>query len=154
MVEIKRAVNVTDFENGRGLFEQYAQVLDFDLTFQQFDKELTRMAIDYNSPDGALLLAYDGDRPVACAGIRKLDVYTAELKRMFVRPEYRKQQLGQQLLQMAIDAAKQLGYRAIRLDTVPAMQAAIKLYRSFGFQEIEPYRFNPVEGAMYMEKQL
>jgi ribosomal protein S18 acetylase RimI-like enzyme len=154
MIALKKADTATDFANGKKLFAHYAQALDFDLAFQQFDEELTRMAVDYNSPTGALFLAYDGDRPVACTGIRKFDATTAELKRMFVRPEYRGQQLGQQLLQMAIQEAKRLGYQAIKLDTVPNMQAAIHLYRSFGFREIESYRFNPIAGAIYMEKQL
>ncbi len=73
---------------------------------------------------------------------------------MFVDPGYRGLQLGQQILQQALDAAKQLGYRFIRLDTVPHMRAAIQLYKSAGFYEIEPYRFNPIPGAIYMEKEL
>jgi ribosomal protein S18 acetylase RimI-like enzyme len=151
---LKKAETAMDFENGKKLFLQYIQSLDFELTFQDVDRELQEISIEYNAPVGALLLAYDGDKAIACAGVRKIDAHIAELKRMFVDPDYRGLQLGQQLLQMALAAAKQLGYTSIRLDTVPNMHAAIKLYRSAGFYEIEPYRFNPMPGALFMEKEL
>ena len=150
----KKAETITDFENGKRLFQQYIQSLDFELNFQDVDRELKEIAIEYNYPTGVLLLIYDGDQAIACAGVRKIDTHIAELKRMFVDPAYRGHQLGQQLLQMAIDEARQLGYHSIRLDTVPQMRSAIKLYKATGFHEIEPYRFNPIPGAIYMEKKL
>lgn len=150
----KKAATPADFENGKQLFLQYIQSLDFELNFQDVDRELQEIAVEYNSPTGALLLVYDGDRAIACAGIRRIDSQIAELKRMFVDPAYRGRQLGPQLLQMAIEEARNLGYRSIRLDTVPTMHAAIKLYRSVGFREIAPYRFNPIPGALFMEKEL
>jgi ribosomal protein S18 acetylase RimI-like enzyme len=150
----KKATTPADFENGKQMFRQYIQSLDFALTFQDVDRELEEIAIEYNAPTGVLLLAYDGNKAIACAGVRKIDGATAELKRMFVDPSYRGLQLGQQILQHALDAARQLGYAAIRLDTVPHMLAAIKLYKTAGFYEIDPYRFNPIPGAIYMEKQL
>jgi ribosomal protein S18 acetylase RimI-like enzyme len=153
-ITLKKAATTTDFENGKQLFRRYIQSLDFELNFQDVDRELNEIATEYNYPTGALLLVYDGDKAIACAGIRKIDPQIAELKRMFVDAGYRGLQLGQQLLQMAIDEARQLGYHSIRLDTVPTMLAAIKLYQSFGFREIEPYRFNPIPGAIYMEKEL
>ncbi|WP_205513716.1 GNAT family N-acetyltransferase [Longitalea arenae] len=151
---LKKAATIRDFENGKQLFLQYVQSLDFELNFQDLDRELAEIATEYNDPKGVLLLVYDGDKAIACAGVRKIDATVAELKRMFVDPRYRGRQLGQQLLQQAVSAAKALGYRSIRLDTVPSMQAAIKLYRSAGFYEIEAYRFNPVPGAIFMEKTL
>lgn len=151
---LKKAETATDFENGKRLFKQYIQSLDFELTFQDVDRELSAISIEYNAPAGVLLLVYDGDKAIACAGVRKIDSKTAELKRMFVDPDYRGLQLGQQLLQMALAAAKQLGYSSIRLDTVPNMRSAIKLYESAGFRQIVPYRFNPIPGALFMEKEL
>jgi ribosomal protein S18 acetylase RimI-like enzyme len=151
---LKKAETAIDFDNGKRLFLQYIQSLDFALTFQDVDRELEEISIEYNAPAGMLLLAYDGDKAIACAGVRKIDTTTAELKRMFVDPAYRGHQLGQQLLQMALVAAKQLGYRSIRLDTVPTMRSAIKLYQAVGFREIDPYRFNPIPGALFMEKEL
>jgi ribosomal protein S18 acetylase RimI-like enzyme len=151
---LKKAETETDFDNGKRLFLQYIQSLDFELTFQDVGRELAEIAIEYNNPTGALLLVYDGGKAIACAGVRKIDFTTAELKRMFVDPGYRGHQLGQQLLQMALAVSKQLGYSSIRLDTVPQMRSAIKLYESAGFREIDPYRFNPMPGAIFMEKEL
>lgn len=153
-VTLKKAATTADFQNGKHLFLQYIRSLDFELNFQDVDRELEEIAIEYNAPTGVLLLAYDGDKAVACAGVRQIDLHTAELKRMFVDPGYRGLQLGQQLLQLALDEARQLGYRSIRLDTVPTMLSAIKLYKAAGFREIEAYRFNPIPGAIYMEKEL
>ena len=151
---LKKAETATDFDNGKRLFKQYIQSLDFELSFQDVDRELAEIAIEYNAPTGVLLLVYVGDKAIACAGVRKIDSTIAELKRMFVDPAYRGHQLGQQLLQMALAVSKQLGYSSIRLDTVPQMRSAIKLYELTGFREIEPYRFNPMPGAIYMEKEL
>ena len=153
-ISLKKAETATDFENGKQLFQQYIQSLDFKITFQDVDRELEEIAIEYNAPSGILLLAYDGDKAIACAGVRKFDVNNAELKRMFVDPGYRGIQLGQQLLQLALSAAKQMGYTSILLDTVPSMRSAIKLYQSAGFRQIDPYRFNPMPGAIFMEKEL
>ena len=151
---IKKATTATDFENGKQLFLQYIQSLHFELNFQDVDRELEEIHIEYNSPTGVLLLAYDGDKAIACAGVRKIDNNIAELKRMFVDPAYRGHQLGQKILQLSLDEARLLGYRSIRLDTVPEMQGAIKLYKAAGFYPIKPYRFNPIPGAIFMEKVL
>jgi GNAT superfamily N-acetyltransferase len=151
---IKKATTTTDFENGKQLFLQYIQSLHFELNFQDVDRELEEIHIEYNSPTGVLLLAYDDDKAIACAGVRKIDNQIAELKRMFVDPAYRGHQLGQKILQLSLDEARLLGYKAIRLDTVPEMQGAIKLYKAAGFYPIEPYRFNPIPGAIFMEKVL
>ncbi len=151
-IHLIKATSEKEFEDGKILFQQYAQSLAFDLSFQQFDKELDTIATKYNAPEGALLLAYDADKPIACIAVRRLEVGVAELKRMFVDPAYRGHQLGQRLLAGALAEAKALHYLSIRLDTVPDMQSAIKLYQAFGFVEIEPYRYNPMPGAIYMEK--
>lgn len=153
-ITFRQASTIAEFEKGKQLFLEYIQSLNFALTFQDVDRELAEISVEYNTPTGALLLAFDNDKAIACAGVRKIDGTTAELKRMFVDPNYRGLQLGQQILQKALDTAKQLGYKYIRLDTVPHMHAAIKLYKTAGFYEIEPYRFNPIDGAIYMEKEL
>jgi ribosomal protein S18 acetylase RimI-like enzyme len=153
-ITFRKASTPADFEKGKQLFLQYIQSLDFALTFQDVDRELAEIGVEYNAPAGALLLALDDDKVIACAGVRRIDGATAELKRMFVDPNYRGLQLGQQILQQALNEAKQLCYTFIRLDTVPNMRAAIKLYKAAGFYEIEPYRFNPMPGAIYMEKKL
>lgn len=150
----KLAEKDEDFKHGKTLFQQYAQSLDIDLSFQGFNDELNTINKQYKAPTGALLLAYHGDVAVGCAGVRRLNKDTAELKRMFVREEYRAFKVGKRLLELAIDIAQDLYYKAIRLDTLPTMTRAQNLYRSMGFYEIPSYRFNPVKDAVYMEKSL
>ena len=148
------AANPGDFEAGKRLFEEYALSLNVDLSFQNFSKELESIHEQYHAPTGALLLARDGDVFAGCSGIRKLDEQTAELKRMYVKDEYRGYRIGVNLLERSINLAGELGYKFIRLDTLENMSKAQQLYRSFGFYEIPAYRFNPLPGTLYMEKEL
>jgi putative acetyltransferase len=150
----KIAITNQEFEVGRILFLQYAESLDLDLGFQDFPTELKAIDKQYSKPTGALLLAYKNSIPVGCVGIRKFDEDTAELKRMYVQTEYRKYKIGMKLLERIVEIAKELNYKSIRLDTLPTMSNAQRLYRSFGFSEIPPYRFNPVNGTVFMEKKL
>ena len=150
----KIATTDQEFEDGRNLFQQYAESLDLDLGFQDFSNELKTIDKQYNKPKGALLLAYKNSIPVGCVGIREFDKDAAELKRMHVKTEYRKYKIGMKLLELIIEIAKELNYKSIRLDTLPTMTIAQNLYRSFGFSEIPPYRFNPFNGTVFMEKKL
>jgi len=150
----KTVNSAEEFDEGRSLFNAYAKSLDFDLCFQDFSNELKTIDKQYNKPTGALLLAYANNIAVGCVGIRELDKDTAELKRMFVQAEYRQHKIGMRLLELAIELAIELKYKSIRLDTLPTMAKAQDLYRSFGFYEIPPYRFNPVSGTIYLEKKL
>ena len=143
-----------DFETGKLLFEEYANSLNVDLSFQNFSKELDAVRQQYNEPSGGLLLAFVDDLPVGCAGIRQLDNDTAELKRMYVKDAYRGLKIGVELLRQSIDLAKALGYKKLRLDTLANMTKAQQLYHSFGFYEIDAYRYNPLAGTIYMEKDL
>lgn len=154
MITYQIATTPQDFETGKELFEEYARSLNVDLSFQNFSKELESIDEQYNEPVGALLLASDGEVSVGCSGVRKLDEQTAELKRMYVKKEYRGYQVGLNLLERSIDLAKKLGYKFIRLDTLENMTKAQQLYRSFGFYDIPSYRFNPLPGTIYMEKEL
>jgi putative acetyltransferase len=150
----KIANTITEFKDGKNLFQQYANSLNIDLSFQDFSTELQTINKQYNKPKGALLLAYNKDVAVGCAGIRELGIDTAELKRMFILTEYRGKEIGKKLLGLSIEIAKELNYNKIRLDTLPSMVHAQCLYRTFGFYEIPSYRFNPVKGTVYMEKNL
>jgi GNAT superfamily N-acetyltransferase len=143
-----------EFELGKTLFKEYVLSLEVDLSFQNFSKEVDTIDQQYHKPAGGLVLAFYTDLPAGCVGVRRLDEETAELKRMFVRQEFRGYQIGVTLLQQAISLAKELGYRKLRLDTLENMTKAQQLYRSFGFYEIPPYRFNPLPGAIFMEKDL
>jgi putative acetyltransferase len=152
IVEYHTAQQQADFDRAKNLFIEYSQSLGFDLSFQHFEKELSNIQIQYYKPEGALIIAQTDQQYVGCTGIRRLDAETAELKRMYVQPAYRGHQIGAELLRRAILAASHLQYKRIRLDTVETMKEAQQLYRSFGFYEIPPYRYNPVSGTLYLEK--
>jgi ribosomal protein S18 acetylase RimI-like enzyme len=153
-ISYKIANTIREFENGKKLFQQYANSLNLDLSFQDFKNELKTIDKQYNKPRGALILAYSGKIAVGCAGIRELDKQTAELKRMYVSTEYRGCRIGLKLLEQCINIAKKLNYSKIRLDTLPNMTQAQNLYYASGFYEIPSYRFNPIKGTVYMEKKL
>ena len=139
----------------RALFLDYAQSLGFSLCFQGFDEELRTLPGMYAPPRGRLLLAMEGDAPAGCVGLHEWDAQIAEMKRLYVRPAFRGHGLGRILTDAALADARALGYRSIRLDTIPTlMQPAIALYRELGFREIPPYRDNPIPGALYLELHL
>lgn len=143
-----------EFKLAKSLFQQYANSLNFNLCFQNFENELNQLSIQYNKPTGALIVAYQNETAIGCVGVRYLEKEVAELKRMFVLPEFRKLKIGHRLLEEAMKSAKGLEYKKIRLDTLQDMVAARALYQQNGFYEITPYRHNPIPGAIYMEKEL
>jgi ribosomal protein S18 acetylase RimI-like enzyme len=154
MTQILRAETDDHFAAARALFEEYAASLGVDLCFQNFAEELAHLAKQYGAPDGCLLLAFEGNQPMACVALRRLDDETCEMKRLYVQPQFRHLKIGRRLVETILAEARQLNYRRMRLDTLPAMTTAQRLYQSFGFREIAPYRFNPVAGTIYMELDL
>ena len=153
-VTVARAQSPAEIEKARQLFQEYADSLGFDLGFQSFDDELANLPGDYAPPDGCLLLAMDDDQVVGCVALRKLGKQCCEIKRLYVKPGGRGMGIGKALAQAIIAQAKKIGYTAMRLDTVPSMQSAQRLYESLGFVEIEPYRYNPIPGSRFMELDL
>ncbi len=138
----------------RELLEEYGRSVGFDLSFQDFDGELQDLPGEYAPPTGRLLLAYAGGELAGCVGVRGFEAGVAELKRLYVRPEYRGTGVGRRLTEAAIAGAREAGYERIRLDTLPSMDAARGLYRSLGFVEVDAYRFNPAHGTTYFELDL
>lgn len=151
MFKIVRADSESLIEQVRELFIEYASSLGFDLDFQGIDKDFADLPGEYRLPDGCLFLALDSTRSVGCVGLRRFRENVCEMKRLYVRPQFRGQGIGRSLTEMTIDAARNIGYACMRLDTVDTMKEAMDLYRSLGFVEIEPYRHNPVDGATFME---
>ena len=138
----------------RELFGEYAASLGFDLQFQDFAKELGELPGKYSPPDGRLILALCDDKPAGCAALQKIDRDVCEMKRMYVRPAFRGKGIGRGLSKVVIEEARKNGYRRMRLDTNETMVEANTLYKSLGFRQIDPYRFNPVKGALFMELDL
>ncbi|HEX4960808.1 MAG TPA: GNAT family N-acetyltransferase [Thermoanaerobaculia bacterium] len=154
MLEIVPAETPDHLAEVRQLFEEYAASLGFDLAFQGFGEELAGLPGAYVPPRGRLLLAIHEGRPAGCVALRDLGTGICEMKRLYVRPSFRGLRVGQALAEAVIAGAREAGYDRMRLDTVPAMGRARALYASLGFQEIAPYRFNPIPGTAFLELRL
>jgi putative acetyltransferase len=139
----------------RELFEEYAASLPFDLSFQDFQQEVSSLPGQYGPPQGRLILAVsDAGSSAGCVGLRPFAAEIGEIKRLYVRPAFRGQGVGQMLVLAILDEARSIGYRRVRLDTVASMTDANRLYESLGFEDIAPYRDNPLPGARFLEKEL
>lgn len=143
-----------EYEAAANLFKEYAAGLGIDLCFQHFDEELSKLEEMYGPHHGGIILYQKENEFAGCVGIRRFENDIAELKRMYVKPAYRKQGIGNILLNEAIALARKCNYRKIRLDTLDIMNTAIKLYKEAGFYEIGPYYFNPEPNVLYFEKNL
>jgi len=154
MIIYKTAVTPKDFEDAKTLFLQYADSLNFDLCFQNFDKELENLPAMYSAPAGCLILSYENENPFGCVALRKFEEGICEMKRLYVPKTHRSLGIGRELAQRITAKAKDLGYIKMRLDTVETMKEAISLYKSMGFYEIPKYRENSVKEVLYMEIKL
>lgn len=139
----------------RSVFKEYAAQLGVDLCFQNFDDELQALPGDYAGPGGALILALTDGTVAGCCALRALPtadhVNAAEMKRLYVRPAYRRLGLGRQLVETVLDAARVAGYHSVLLDTLDDMESARALYAELGFVDIPPYYHNPLAGAHYLK---
>jgi putative acetyltransferase len=151
MIEITCVVADPELNAIRALFTEYAQSLGFNLDFQDFAGELAALPGNYAPPLGCLLFAQIDGKPAGCVALRPLSPTICEMKRLYVRPEYRGMGIGRMLVELLIVEVREIGYKKMRLDTVPGMEKAIALYRHFGFKQIEPYRFNPLPSALFFE---
>jgi len=153
-LKIRQADSQEHLQEVKSLFLEYASSVGFDLSFQNFEEELANLPGEYSPPTGALLLALDGDGVAGCVALRKLANDVCEMKRLYVRPAFRRKGIGRALSVAIIEQARKRGYSHMRLDTVGSMEEAIRLYRTLGFKEIQPYRYNPMAGALFLELDL
>lgn len=154
-IRITQAESADDLAQVRELFQEYAAWLGFSLCFQGFDQELATLPGKYAAPEGRLFIVRCDDRLAGCGALRPLEPGICEMKRLYVRPEFRGRRLGLQLAQPLVAEAKAIGYEFMRLDTVPRqMVDTNRLYHSLGFYEIAPYYNNPQPEVCYLELRL
>ena len=154
MPEFVTAATEDDFREARRLLREYEDFVEVDLCFQGFEEELGNLEQVYGPPGGRFLLLRQGGQTAGCVALRDLGNGICEMKRLFLRSKFRGKGLGRLCAERIIQTAKEMGFVAMRLDTLPIMREAIDLYRSMGFREISTYAENPVQGALCMELQL
>ena len=141
-----------ELEEVKNLFLQYEKSIGINLCFQGFQEEMATLPGKYQEPQGVLILLNIKGEAAGCCALRPLDDRICELKRLYVKEEHRRRGLSKILMERILKEAKEKGYERIRLDTLETMKPAIQLYRSYGFQEISPYIYNPLPEALYFEK--
>lgn len=144
----------TDLEQAKFLIQEHFEWIGDDLSFQHIDEELANFPGKYNEPDGFFYVAKDAETVIGFLGLRKIDSTICEMKRLYIQKDYKGIGLGKQLITTVIEEARKKNYKLIRLDTLPKMQTAQKLYNHFGFYEIEQYVINPITGTVFMGKKL
>ncbi len=157
-VSLQPVLDNGQLEAVRELFREYARSLSVDLCFQNFEEELAQLPGEYASPRGALYTVCVDGELAGCCAMRPLDAVdysnACEMKRLYVRPAYRRLRLGRMLAEAILDAARMADYDCILLDTLDDMESARALYEELGFEEIPPYYYNPIAGAHYLKAQL
>ena len=154
MCQVIEITKTEDIQTVRELFDEYADAIGIDLTFQNFEQEQLHIADIYMPPEGALLLAKHEGVQAGCVGLRRIDDRRCEMKRLYVRQRFRGQGIGNALCRKIIAKGSQRGYREMLLDTLSTMVDAQALYRAHGFKETVPYYHNPLPGAQYMRLKL
>jgi len=154
MITVTKVDSTDTIKVAQELLLEYGRLRNFDIALGDYDKELFELPGEYSPPAGCLLLALFNGDPAGCVALRKIDTTACEMKRLCVKPSYRRKKVGKTLVIKIIEEASRLGYQIMRLDTHPWMKDAESLYKSVGFREIEAYHFNPIEGVKYFELDL
>ena len=150
MIALTRPDSPERWAEAARLVREYATSLGIDLAFQDFDHEIASLEHEYGPPDGHFLLAEAGGAFVGCGGFRRLSEMSCEMKRVYIVPSSRGTGVGRRIATALIAEARDRGYRAMLLDTLPTMRDAHRLYESLGFEPTEAYRYNPIEGTTFM----
>jgi len=153
-IRLVQPQSAKDWREARNLIEEYSASLQVDLSFQNFAHELAHLAEEYAPPDGAFLLAEENGAHLGCVGLRKFEAGAGEIKRLYVVPPAQGRGAGRMLAEGIIAAARDTGYTSLLLDTLPSMRQAQKLYEALGFRRVDAYRFNPVEGTVFLKLKL
>jgi GNAT superfamily N-acetyltransferase len=154
-IEIVEVIGQSDIDHCRRLFRAYTDWLNVDLAFQGLEAELAELPGNYAPPRGRLLLAKAGGEAAGCIGLRPLKDEICEMKRLWVEPGFAGHGLGRRLAEAIVDAGRELGYKAMRLDTMPGrLKAAGHIYESMGFKQIPDYYHNPLPGVVMYELEL
>ncbi len=143
--------SLEELEEVRDIFIEYAAFLQVDLCFQDFEKELQTLHQVYLPPLGCIILAKDENQVLGCIALKPIGEDVCEMKRLYVRPAARGKGLGNQLVEELIGFAQKVGYKTMKLDTISSLKEAIKLYRSKGFVETNPYVYNPLADVYYFQ---
>jgi ribosomal protein S18 acetylase RimI-like enzyme len=158
-LEIKLAYDDTD--NIKILFSEYINLLlevekDFHiyLDLQNYDSEIDNLKEKYGLPDGRLYIAYYDNQAAGCIALRKMNETECEMKRLYIKPQFRRNKIGMALVELIINDAKKIGYKYMLLDTLPSLEAAVKLYENFGFYRIPPYNDSPIDNTIFMKLDL
>jgi putative acetyltransferase len=155
MLELQRIIEEGELlEEIRTLFREYETELNEDLCFQSFEEELKNPLKKYGLPNGVLYIALWNNEVAGCIALMSLEDGVCEMKRLYVRPAFRKHKIGKTLVEQLLMDAKQLGYSKVKLDTLQKLQPAIELYKQHGFDETTAYYENPLSSVVYMEKRL
>ena len=151
MTTIVQASDADAVAQARELFCEYAAESQLDLCFQNFEEELASLPGAYAPPEGRLLLVFYEGQVAGCVALRKFEDGVCEMKRLYVQPAHRGKGLGRRLTEAIIAEARAIGYGKMRLDSLTSLKEAARLYRSLGFSEIPPYRYNPLPDVVFME---
>ncbi|MFM2395169.1 MAG: hypothetical protein RLZZ546_3152 [Bacteroidota bacterium] len=157
MDEVRCSIATTNenYEDLIRLFKAYFEELGLDLDFQNPHKDMEEAQIMYGQPDGLAVLAFIADEPVGCVALRLWDnkeIKIGEVKRMYILPLARRRGISYKLMDILIDAAYEMKYEILKLDTLQSMHGAIKVYKEYGFYETDPYYYNPLADVVYFEK--
>ncbi len=153
-IEFSLAGSLADFKSARALFIEYRTELNVDLCFQSFTTEIDNLPAIYSPPTGRLVLARVDGNLAGCVGVKKIDVKTCEMKRLYVKPEFRGKKAGIGLVRKIIEIARELGYKTMRLDTLVSLERAVSIYKHVGFEAIPPYYNNPLPNVLFFERLL